>query len=104
MKKEKVPLKTQLTNLVTRLTGFVSIYRLTLMVVLFGVVVGFALFRASTYSNIPRNESKFEELTGQSKVVKIDTELIDRIRASVDDEDPSIGENTSPGRTNPFSE
>lgn len=104
MKKEKTPLKTQLPELGAKLVSYVTKYRVTIMIVLFGLVVGFSLYRASTYSEIPRNEAKFEELNAQTKLITIDTALIERIRASVDEENPQIGQNTAPGRTNPFSE
>lgn len=104
MKKEKKSSKDQLIALSSKTLGFVARYRVTIMIVLFGAVVGLSLYRSSTYSNIPRNETKFEEINSQSKVIKIDVNLIERIKESVDEENPSIGENTSPGRTNPFSE
>src|SRR5688572_20290382 len=104
MKKEKVPLKAQLSEFGDKIVSFVSKYRVTLMIVVFGAVVGFSLFRSSTYSNVPRNETKFEELNTKSKVVKIDTDLIERIKESVDDDEPSIGGSPTSGRTNPFSE
>ena len=104
MKKEKVSLKNQLTQKGARLITFVSVYRVTIMIVAFGAVVGFSLYRAQSYSNPVRNEAKYEELIAGQKVTKINTELIDTIKASVDDDETNVDTSTAPGRTDPFTE
>lgn len=104
MSEKSEALKKRIANFGTKVLEFITTYRLTIMFVIFGMVVGFALFRARNYSNPARDETVYEQVLAEQKAITIDTELIDKIKASIDDEDSSITENTAPGRTNPFNE
>lgn len=97
-------LKERFSKLGPRLLGLVSNHRLTIMIVIFGLVVGLALFRARAYTNPARDEATYEQKLAEQKSITIDAELVEKIKASIDDEDASITENTAPGRTNPFNE
>jgi len=96
--------KESFTKFGSRLFSSIANYRLTIMFVIFGLVVGLALFRARSYTNPVRDEAVYEQKLTEQEPITIDTELIDKIKASIDDEDSSITENTAPGRTNPFNE
>lgn len=89
---------------VKKLSSFVSKYKGTLIFAAFGLVVGLSFYRAQTYSDPARNEAHYQEQLQQSTTIDIDNELLDKIKASVDDDDTSVNQSTQPGRTNPFSE
>lgn len=104
MNSQITKLKDRFSKLSTKLLGFVASHRLSIMFVIFGLVVGLALFRTGSYTSPSRDEVTYEQKLTEQKSITIDTELVDKIKASIDDEDSSISENTAPGRTNPFNE
>jgi hypothetical protein len=79
-------------------------YKFTLLFVILGTAVGFALLRTSTFLDIPRNETRYTEESARIKYKQIDQKVLEKFEEAQEDANVEVGSQFDPNRTNPFSE
>ena len=79
-------------------------YKFTLLFIILGAAVGFALLRTSTFLDIPRNETRYTEESARIRYRQIDQKVLDKFKEAQQDANVEVGSQFDPNRTNPFSE
>jgi hypothetical protein len=79
-------------------------YRFTIIVIVFGLSVGYAIVRARTYSSVLRDETTYEQLVNEQDITTLKPQQVELIRERTGDSTPVIESSPTPGRTNPFTE
>jgi hypothetical protein len=82
------------------------IYKNQVFIVLLicSAVLIFALLQSGTYLNPERNEARYEEERLKINYATIDEDIVNEIKATLDDKNIIVDSNFVPDRRNPFAE
>lgn len=83
--------------------GFTK-HRFTLLFIILGVAITFALLRTRSFIDIPRNEERYTEEALRIKYKSIDEEVLDQFSSADEDKDIEVDSDFAPDRQNPFTE
>ncbi len=79
-------------------------YRFTILFVILGGAIGFALLGTQTYIQIPRNEQRYSDETLKIKYKRIDQEALNTLKQKQQDGTIEVNSQYDPDRDNPFTE
>lgn len=96
--------KEQLMVYTDKLKATIADHGVFLMFIIAGLSIGFSLYKARTYLNPIRDETKYSELTANNNYSKIDYNIVSKLSAALEDTDVQANKNIDPKRSNPFSE
>lgn len=102
--KEKQSPKERLISIVVRSTRMATKYRFTLLVLILGMAIGFALLRTQSFIDTPRNEKKYAEETAKIQYKTINKDTLKKFEQAQQDKDIDVGSQFDPDRVNPFTE
>jgi hypothetical protein len=79
-------------------------HRFTLLFIILGAAIAFALLRTSSFIDIPRNEERYTTEALSISYKQIDEEVLNKFKEAGQDVSVEVGSQFDPDRTNPFSE
>jgi fumarate reductase subunit C len=94
----------KIKNSSTKYIDFIYKNQVFIVLVVCSAVLIFALLQSRTYLNPERNEVRYEEERLKINYSTIDEEIVNEIRATLDDKNITVDSNFVPDRRNPFAE
>lgn len=94
----------KIKNSSTKYIDFIYRNQVFIVLVICSAVLIFALLQSRTYLNPERNEARYEEERLKINYATIDEEVVNEIKATLDDKNITVDSNFVPDRRNPFAE
>lgn len=88
----------------TKSINIVTNHRFTILFIILGTAVAFALIRTGSYLDISRDESRYSQETSAINYLQINKDTIKQFEITNQDQDIQVDSNFNPDRNNPFTE
>ncbi len=86
------------------LASLATAHRFTVLMMIIGIAVSFALIRTRTFLDIPRNETRYSDERAKINYKSIDEDVLNEFKQAADDQTIEINSQFEPERDNPFSD
>jgi hypothetical protein len=104
MEKSTQSLQERIRSYVPIALEIITKYRFTILFVILGGALGFALLSTQSFINVPRDEQRYSDETLKIKYKRIDEEALNSFRQQQQDQNIEVNSNFDPTRSNPFTE
>ena len=101
---KKQSAKASLVTYVNHAQDFFATHAVMIVIVLGGAAIGYSLYRARTYLNPVRDESRYSDGSAKLNYSKIDDNVLGRLKLTQNDKDNNVNRSLVPNRSNPFNE
>ena len=87
-----------------KFANFTAKHRIVIIFLIASSAIMLALLQSRTYLNPERDEARYEEERVLINYSTVDQEIVDKLSATLEDQDINVDSNFVPNRNNPFSE